>query len=324
MFQFIKMTMSALRLRVAKSAQSGRSDTDALYQNLAGSLAVEQPGPAKRKWVHDEPKYRKLIEKGTRIHELLLAEPSDSLATKFRKCEDLEKWGYAQDHTRCSGLQLIWIKIGNVLQTIGLDPRFTDDILGDNCPVNHDHSEAVTVEGKHYLATHASFCQVVNPVSGVIVAYDNVSPNAVLEAEGLKGLREPELKHWSDVAYLQWLSHADPDYNLRYVLRYNVLNDLSQFVVKTLENLNGTPPIEWPGTTYEAGTEEFLALLGTPNGSSTGYLLINHKAELGHKTIDKITVFLQGRHEVMILFHVMDAKAPANIIETIDQCHTTS
>jgi hypothetical protein len=160
MFQFIegiKRTMSALRLGVAKSTQSGRSDTDALYKDLAGSLAVEQPRPAKPKWVHDDSKYRKLIEKGARIHELLLAEPLDSLAAKFRKCEDLEKWGYVQDHTCCSGLQLVWMKIGNVLQTIGLDSKFTDDFLGDNCPVNHDHSEAVNVEGKHYLATHASF-----------------------------------------------------------------------------------------------------------------------------------------------------------------------
>jgi hypothetical protein len=321
MFQSIKSikeTMSAMRLGVAKSTQSGRSDTDALYEDLAGFLAIEQPGPAKPKWLHDNSKYRKLIEKRARIHELLLAEPLDSFATKFRKCEDHEKRGYVQDHTRCSGLQLIWMKIGNVLQTIGLDSKFTDDGLGDNCPVNHDHSEAVNVEVKHYLATHASFCQVVNPVTGVVVAYDNVLPKAVLEAGSLKGLLEPELQHWSDVAYLQWLSHADSDSELRYVLRYNVLNDLSQFVVKTLENLNGTPPIEWPGTTYEGGTEEYLALPGTPNGSSTGYLLINHKAEFGHKTFDKITVFRQGRHEVMIFFHIVDVKATAHILEATD------
>ena len=59
-------------------------------------------------------------------------------------------------------------------------------------------------------------------------------------------------------------------------------------------------------------------MLGTPNGSSTGYLLINHKAELGHKTVEKITVFRYGRHEIMFLFRVVDVVKLTFLEETVD------
>jgi hypothetical protein len=339
----IKKAMSALQISPPVPTNNARSDTQAIYGSFAESLAAEPPAkPAKPEWAHDEPKFRSLIAKGPRIHELLLAEPSEALATKFRKCSDFQKWGYVEDRNACSSLQLIWTKISNVLVTIGLDPRFPDDIgsgrsgIGENWPVNHDHYKFVTVDGVFYPPTQAMFCQVVNPVEGIIVAYDNVSPRAVLDhyearedivvgntQEDIEVWRKsdvplPKLQFWSDFAYLQWLSHADDDSELRYVLRYNFLNDTSQFVVNTLEHHFNIPVLEWPGTTYRAGTDGFLALLGTPNGSSTGYLLINHKAELGHKTVEKITVFRHGPHEIMVFFHIVDVVKLTFFEETVD------
>ena len=63
----------------------------------------------------------------------------------------------------------------------------------------------------------------------------------------------------------------------------------------------------WPGTTYEAGTEAFNALLGTPNGFGIPYMLAQHQKQLGHKTVDKITIFYKGEHRrLMILFSIQN------------------
>lgn len=48
------------------------------------------------------------------------------------------------------------------------------------------------------------------------------------------------------------------------------------------ESSGGPVPVdEWPGHTFEPGSPEFVALLGTPHGNGVGLLLIQHKAELG-------------------------------------------
>jgi hypothetical protein len=75
--------------------------------------------------------------------------------------------------------------------------------------------------------------------------------------------------------------------------------------VEAINEVNYTKKMPWPGITYPAASDEGRTLLGTPNGSSVAYLLIQHKAALGHKTVDKITVFREGR-DLMLLFHIAD------------------
>jgi hypothetical protein len=49
---------------------------------------------------------------------------------------------------------------------------------------------------------------------------------------------------------------------------------------------------DWPGFTVLPGSFEFMALLGTPNGISTGWMIVNHAADLPKKTVTSITVFI--------------------------------
>jgi hypothetical protein len=51
------------------------------------------------------------------------------------------------------------------------------------------------------------------------------------------------------------------------------------------------PGISW----YTDQNEEAAALLGTPNGSGVAWLLIQHKAQLGHKIVDKVTLVYNDR-----------------------------
>ncbi|KAH6858863.1 hypothetical protein BKA58DRAFT_444049 [Alternaria rosae] len=115
----------------------------------------------------------------------------------------------------------------------------------------------------------------------------------------------PKLNHWSDIAYLQWLSKANENLELRYVLRYSVMDDVTRFVLTYLSLQGRFALKEWRGTTYSAGSVEFNALLGSPNGAGVAYLLIQHKKGLGHKTVDKVTVF-KKKWDTMLLFHITD------------------
>jgi hypothetical protein len=117
----------------------------------------------------------------------------------------------------------------------------------------------------------------------------------------------PALKFWSDVVYLQWKMHSSPESTLKYVLRHNIMNPVTASIVEAINIANSTTTLEWPGTSYAATSEEGQALLGTPNGSGVAYLLVQHKQELGRKTIEKITVFSEVRL-LMLLFHIVDVE----------------
>jgi hypothetical protein len=55
----------------------------------------------------------------------------------------------------------------------------------------------------------------------------------------------------------------------------------------------------WPGVTFDIESEEGKAILGTPNGAGTAWLLIQRKRELGRRRIEKVTVFHAGMKEDM-------------------------
>ncbi|KAF2812679.1 uncharacterized protein BDZ99DRAFT_354869, partial [Mytilinidion resinicola] len=100
----------------------------------------------------------------------------------------------------------------------------------------------------------------------------------------------------SDVLFLEWQHQADVQgtdvKNLRYYFQLPVKNTPSQAAIARA--LEGRPVSKWPGVTLSMDSEEGKALLGTPNGNSLGWFLINHKAQLGLKTVESVTVFGVG------------------------------
>ena len=54
------------------------------------------------------------------------------------------------------------------------------------------------------------------------------------------------------------------------------------------------PPFKtlWPGVTFNKGTSQFQALLGTVHGKGVVWLLIKHPNEMPTKDIESITLFV--------------------------------
>jgi hypothetical protein len=104
--------------------------------------------------------------------------------------------------------------------------------------------------------------------------------------------------------------------NLRLYGAYKVLNkEASQLVARAFRK-NGHESIDsWPGVSFDHTAPEGQALIGLPIGATIAHMLIGHKAELGVKWINKVSVFNYDANpdgskptlrEVNIFFHVED------------------
>lgn len=96
---------------------------------------------------------------------------------------------------------------------------------------------------------------------------------------------------------------------LRYILRANVNNPDTTYIIEQIQGQ--APEGHLPLDIFPTGTsfDWFLALLGTPNGAGSLYLLLDHKRALGFKTIKKISLFAAGPGLAgHMLFEVEDFK----------------
>ncbi|KAJ5768712.1 hypothetical protein N7520_003271 [Penicillium odoratum] len=97
------------------------------------------------------------------------------------------------------------------------------------------------------------------------------------------------VKQLSDVMYIEWASQATDVTSLEYVIPLNVVNPGTRsamtLAMASVASTWSTPEVFYPGS------EAFDALVGSPNGNAQAWILINHKAQLGVKTISSIRVW---------------------------------
>jgi hypothetical protein len=182
---------------------------------------------------------------------------------------------------------------------------------------------------QNWTSTPGQFYNMYNPKDGVIIAQENSSPAAHLPA----GTTLPELRHWSDVAFLQWLESC-ADYkdrcgksaaSIKYVIREDIINpQTTRLIHKAFERQKKSLK-RWPGVGFSASSVEGKALLGSPNGAGVGFLLAQHKSQLGHKTVESIRVFgYENKLEsftlefIDMLFVLKDVKG-AEDVDNMDQ-----
>jgi hypothetical protein len=238
--------------------------------------------------------------------------PRVSAESQFLEQQSIRDWGY----TRSYEPKIIYA------------PSYFDKIfetldMNLSCPVTEildRHNRSFSIHGAMASATDAEFRNSVDHENELLVAWANHGPDYLVENSGRA---VPELKHWSDMAYLQW---CDPDVShgengeLKYVLRHEIQNKGTLAIMRRIEDdyrrangiEDGWKPM-WPGITLEADSEESKALLGTPDGHGVAWLLIQHKRQLGHMAVGKITLYLcdsaePGSHSSNLLFHLNKIK----------------
>ncbi|KAI4645807.1 hypothetical protein J4E93_005385 [Alternaria ventricosa] len=179
-----------------------------------------------------------------------------------------------------------------------------------NIPVSHDHRGLEPVEEwlQEELEMKIRFDSIINTSGGMIAAMNTYSPmeewrkaradteNAELKQADHKSTEKdnlgddvPNLKYWSDVAYLQWAMHATDTSDLHYVMRMSITNKSTKAVIQHVKE-KAHPKASGSHSFDVDDRDQVAAFLGTPNGAGVAWLLIQHKKQLGHKTVYKVTV----------------------------------
>jgi len=229
--------------------------------------------------------------KGQKLSELMHSDDASTSQSPYLLSSELEAWGYLGNKyaTKTTDMH-------RMLTRQAFQSQSSDFIT-----VFHFYIKRVTVDGQTLRPTDADFISDIHVESGLLVASHNYSPAYKARVSGWHpSAALPLLQHWSDVAFLQWASVQQDEQGIRglkYILRENTQNKDTFAVIRHI--ISGLPTMGnllWPGVEFDAKSDNGMALLGTPNGAGVAWMLAQHRAQLGHKVVDKVVLF---RHPVV-------------------------
>jgi len=147
----------------------------------------------------------------------------------------------------------------------------------------------------------AEYDNLYDPISGAIWAANNISPSKK-NSQARRNAPLPALQLWSDIVFLEWARVATDDNinNLKFVLRLWIVNaetcDVIAHVLRRLHPSREESRLVHFENEGDVGmeSEEGKALLGTPNGRGVAWLLVQHRARLGRKTVGGVRVWVDG------------------------------
>ncbi|RAL15381.1 uncharacterized protein BO97DRAFT_460918 [Aspergillus homomorphus CBS 101889] len=146
----------------------------------------------------------------------------------------------------------------------------------------------------------AFFSNLYNTKHGIIIADNLVSPESISKTTHISPLIP--LRHWSDVTFLVWkrlTAQAGVAVNsIRHIFHSTISNSDTRDIIKQVLARTGRPLGVWDRpVTFAMDSEEGRAILGTPNGSTVGFFLAQHKEELGRRRkVISVTLFAEFVH----------------------------
>lgn len=128
--------------------------------------------------------------------------------------------------------------------------------------------------------------------------------------------RANEPLRWSDVTFAVWEALSALHRSNIQDLRYIVLTEVDNYISTIIIDHAVLDPLKV--ATFEPGTEAHRALLGSPNGVGSVYLLMEHKKQLGRKTIGRIIICCVALEEEEVegpsmVFEILDIPAPGGL-----------
>ncbi|KAL8826158.1 MAG: hypothetical protein Q9170_007510 [Blastenia crenularia] len=176
----------------------------------------------------------------------------------------------------------------------GIQPQWADSIkeigktlkIGDKLP---ELNELANVD----MRFNKAFKNAAGEQIQALTQFEN---KGQLSATELKR-RTPPLSRLSDMMWTMWKltcgeKHKNPG-DLRWIARNRITNaDTVGIMTEIFTRGTTKQPVRFPGLTFGMDTEEGLALLGTPNGVTVAWLLLDRTKELG-KRMPVVTIFGQ-------------------------------
>ncbi|KAK4545410.1 hypothetical protein LTR36_002760 [Oleoguttula mirabilis] len=243
--------------------------------------------------------YTQLQKKGAKLICLLYG--TEPTATQWTDYSDLASWGWEVERSNnanfhcvaeaCSG-----VDVGDLMNGIRMGWSHAQ---ATSHMVNNPKGGSVMTK---YDATNALYNNVHWPADGVLVSVMNYGPSWTVgnhqgsvdpwKGTNGKALPLPQLGQWSDVVFLTWKYLTTPQQraNLRWVFRREIENDdtnnIIGYVAKKRNVGKARPSDDNDGPVW--------ALLATPNLRGVAWLLAQHKADMGERTVRSIRVWNGG------------------------------
>ncbi|KAJ5907388.1 hypothetical protein N7495_000070 [Penicillium taxi] len=225
------------------------------------------------------------------------------LTSGFQQFIDLKKWGwitYEQDFYKSN---IPYVSITATLDQLSIEP---DDLIYTETR----HDADVTVNRVEYDSTGAHYNNAYAPDNGLIIADDSKSPASMSQDCLVDPL--PKLQRWSDVSFLTWeeicRQKQKSVQGLKYIIQNWIENETTESI---LRRALGEPSNFNDWKKYQDGIildnenspNAFAAVLGSPNGAGTAWMLIQHRNQLGPKKIFQITVLGIGAQLLEVKWH---------------------
>ncbi|KAL8683951.1 MAG: hypothetical protein Q9186_000162 [Xanthomendoza sp. 1 TL-2023] len=194
--------------------------------------------------------------------------------------------------------------IGKSIEGVGeREPEYSDvtvvDLVQNKDFRNKKNKKTTAIPEKDNKRAHFEVYYI--PKWLAVISTDTRSPtyqlqqvNPKLKPNQIDDL-VPPLNRQSDVMWTVWKTVAekantDPN-SLRYICRTGISNDDTKDVMTEIFNRRPQgKSFEWPGLTFTVDQEEAQALLGTPNGLATAYIMLDRGKQLGRRRL-KVTIF---------------------------------
>ncbi|KAF2713382.1 hypothetical protein K504DRAFT_136464 [Pleomassaria siparia CBS 279.74] len=245
----------------------------------------------------------------------------------------MKKWGY-HSYPPAENTDMAVLGIEDALAALGLSTKMQRND-GPVQPLNFVHEDreqkdengdpvprekqTYVVDGRTYKMTRALCQMMVDHEGGAIyTSYRVAAYNAAKRmwrprvADPPKD-QLPKLRSMSDLMYAGWIWDdgvpAAKWKEIKYLFSNQITNaDTNEVIMRVLKSKGMKDLPQWPGVTFPITDVEGQALLGTPNAVGYGYLLAQHKDQLGNKCVTKITAF-EKRGDAHMLLYVEDCVA---------------
>ncbi|KAL6706277.1 hypothetical protein ACN47E_005567 [Coniothyrium glycines] len=219
---------------------------------------------------------------------------------------EFSKWGYVEsERAQLCDFDTFW-GMGRAFHALGLDAASSWRGGSNQCLyVGHGDSlkkdangrvipipkQRYNVDGQWYRSTGAYSTLGINPFAGHIFFISRKSATEAAVHHGIKNL--PRLRANSDFAWGLWSRVAKASNNINAFWSIAITNLDTQRTINRALRARGINAVqEWPGTQFDVGSLEGLAILGSSNAIAAGFFLAQHKRQLGgDKMIHRITVF---------------------------------
>ncbi|KAF1933176.1 uncharacterized protein M421DRAFT_415538 [Didymella exigua CBS 183.55] len=265
----------------------------------------------------------------------------DSAQSDYLELSDLVDWGY---FTKKTGINKPKCDMGNGKDGYGLEAvlrakGISAEKMDWNCvKITHGepNSKALPIDlqsynapgGKTLRSTGAIYQFAMNEKDGVLVLAKRYSPahQANYRIPPVPADQLPALRSSSDIAWLAWKPLHDKGIKLNHIVTWSIANGGSSRLIaaaldavadETQTSLD-TDLKPYPWKEFDVERLSGSLILGSPNGLGIGYILVQHKPELGNRRTKKIEVFLadtaaSNLREPSVWWELEDAPANVNI-----------